>query len=685
LKTKELQYVLDQVKIQLKGLDEIFSKEHKVFLIDEVVATTSKCPNKKIMEDLFNKVVSLICSKKLQKRRDIPQSWYSLLEILRKKYNGRTSIKEASEEFAKVQNETEAEVNISATSLDNLRKLCTIIKSMDQESMKCTIIKSMDQESMKKELTAKNTNKLKDTNSEISIVKSSPGTKVEDMDSSVQKVHHSMGFTKEEYQNDNKVIDEIIFLIFEFFTSIGEVLWFKMIEELKDILILVPMELIKAMRKIISHKVLEFLFKDADQDARRDLEKKGKLSFDNLKLIYERAIELSKLNNVEQDTLTFNAEQIWNFLIQLKIACRLDENQIFLPCLISEKWEEHIRKEEENMTKESNSMCVEYSMDISKQGIGMFYDILSNLAKFFMFQRNGEIIQAFSQKIKKRKLGNVGGIHGRLRWTERDIRNPESFSFLLLEYDTDFNNDEINVIHAVHKGVRIHIKRNDGKITSGIIEILYELDKLITKVLPSASRKLICKECNVEDRGYFLLNEAFEPDIDKTCGNNHTFNNDFKNLFEKMEPFCLNQLMKRDKESLDLEEFQSSSLKRNILDGTMEKGTQIWIYHDKTTNPCNPLTRLNKYAHVVIYIGKTEGVHEVVHVSKDTFLRALRLKTTIVKQDIEKVIMPDMLVFSGHRIAKCQNSANIKKKIVARAEACVDPKDPKIIFHYDHR
>ena len=88
-----------------------------------------------------------------------------------------------------------------------------------------------------------------------------------------------------------------------------------------------------------------------------------------------------------------------------------DESLTFLPCLIGDKRKKYIREEEEKMSKDPKSICVQFSLKMNKQSLSMYYDIISILSKNFIYgdRGGGEFIQAFSEKIENRKLGNVGG------------------------------------------------------------------------------------------------------------------------------------------------------------------------------------------------------------------------------------------------------------------------------------
>ena len=84
-------------------------------------------------------------------------------------------------------------------------------------------------------------------------------------------------------------------------------------------------------------------------------------------------------------------------------------------------------------------------------------------------------------------------------------------------------------------------------------------------------------------------------------------------------PFHLDSLL----DSIEpeaLEDFSDNSkIRRQMLDGELEPGQQIWIYHDKETNCLNCVARVNPYAHVAIY---AQGcsiflVLQAVNITKD--------------------------------------------------------------------
>ena len=127
--------------------------------------------------------------------------------------------------------------------------------------------------------------------------------------------------------------------------------------------------------------------------------------------------------------------------------------------------------------------------------------------------------------------------------------------------------------------------------------------------------------------------------------------------------------------------------------GELEKGEQIWVYHDAVVNPYL-VAKINPYSHVMVYIGPKEDyngqrvlgsdgecIHEVVHVAKSNWSGLV--VAGISRVDIMSVIKPKDMVFLGHKINACQFSANVRLKIADRAIACAEK--PKLLFAYDHK
>ena len=128
---------------------------------------------------------------------------------------------------------------------------------------------------------------------------------------------------------------------------------------------------------------------------------------------------------------------------------------------------------------------------------------------------------------------------------------------------------------------------------------------------------------------------------------------------------------------------ENSYLNLDMLSGQLKCGEQIWIYHHSGTNPCNPVACMNPYAHVVIYIGKTGDIHEVVHISTASVTRGL-LKARIRRQNVMEVIKPRDQIFLGHKIPDCEVSANLHPRgNSGKALKCTEK--PIIVLDYHYR
>ena len=287
-----------------------------------------------------------------------------------------------------------------------------------------------------------------------------------------------------------------------------------------------------------------------------------------------------------------------------------------------------------------------------------------------------------------------------------ELFTTEEFEFLLSEYDLTPSDEEEDAseansgFFAIHRGIRISLRPIIGPVSEAVFEILSELDSRFALNLQDMQRCQICKQCIEEGKyGYFPLENGIKlKSSTRLCSPNleHAMDKNLVRIMQKSldpEPFQLQPLMDLKKEDLGLQIFEQSDLKEMMLRGELEKGEQIWVYHDAVTNS-NLVSKINPYAHVMVYIGSKEDcngkkifdeegqcIHEVVHVAKSTWHGLV--VAGIYKVDIMSVIKPRDMVFLGHKIRACQFSGNVRKKIAERAIACTEK--PKLLFAYDHR
>ena len=374
-----------------------------------------------------------------------------------------------------------------------------------------------------------------------------------------------------------------------------------------------------------------------------------------------------------------------------------EKKRILVPCLISDEMEGELKAKEKELDADAACVSIMYGFDKDKGSIGMFQKFLYTIAKAMLFgERGGHILMSYSQKVEQKKLGSVAAVNGILKWHTKGIQKPEEFEFLLVEHETTFSwfsrgDASTNHSFARHRGIKVMLKQAQGPVSKALFEILQELDGNFSLDLQSVHRCLLCRLClNEGEHGFFPLEEGITmKSAHERCSRlKHQVDKDLVDMMEQChepEPFQLESLMDTDKESLELEPFCESSVKRKMLDGDLDEGTQIWIYHDIVTNPWNPVARSNPYAHVVVYVGsqkkKGETIHEVVHVAKNNWQGLV--VAGISRVDVMSVIKTKDLVFLGHKIKACQFSGNVRKKIAARAIACAEK--PKILFAYDHK
>ena len=76
------------------------------------------------------------------------------------------------------------------------------------------------------------------------------------------------------------------------------------------------------------------------------------------------------------------------------------------------------------------------------------------------------------------------------------------------------------------------------------------------------------------------------------------------------------------------------------LEAALKVGDQIWIYRDRSSNSCNPVSVLMPYAHVAVFVGLEDGQKKVIHVTKASICDGI-MTATIKKDSIDTVIHPD--------------------------------------------
>ena len=200
------------------------------------------------------------------------------------------------------------------------------------------------------------------------------------------------------------------------------------------------------------------------------------------------------------------------------------------------------------------SACIGYTFNKDSTSIGAYYKFVRRFAESFLWgETGGEIVCAFSQKVESRKLGNVCGIEGSLKWFTHGIQEPKEFEFQVLEYETSSEENHA-VSFAVTRGIRIHVAPTKGEMTADVFKILQKVDTAFLQDLEGdVQRLLFCKSCQKEGQsGYFDIEEGIQlvSDVQRCSKQEHRPDEaiiQLMNKSNKKENFVLKSLMEQDK------------------------------------------------------------------------------------------------------------------------------------------
>ena len=168
-------------------------------------------------------------------------------------------------------------------------------------------------------------------------------------------------------------------------------------------------------------------------------------------------------------------------------------------------------------------------------------------------------------------------------------------------------------------------------------------------------RFLLCPTCvqRGKDRYFFDVGPGFAPfnemDLCKNLNEEDSDDEDDENYIDQrhsidQKQMCL--IQREGPKEVTLHEFLKDGIKQigkrpfREIENELQVGDQIWIYRDRSSNPCNPVAFLMPYAHVAVFVGIEDGQKKVVHVTKASFLDGI-MTATIKKDPISNVINPD--------------------------------------------
>ena len=610
---------LDKCKeslVELQGLAKahLTSINAECFLVGDIMKTSSRIVGEDMFRELYSKVFALCTAEELRTKplEVIPISWYKLLDAL--KLLPHVTIDQVISMLQKIKSEQTGPPTIEKGVLLSLRKTKEVMAFLTKAN-KQTKVNKKDSEvpipQLKEEQGSANVEhrerempvetQVKDKKSRKKAGKSKgSSSNMEAIEEGVQKPENSplpadVPDREEEYKARR---DEVITIV-DFFKGNGELLHYPDNTNLSELVITRPMDFVRSLRTVISHKTVKNFKKAQFQEQQFELLQKGLLSYDDFVSIYRSGPEQA-----------FSEAQVWDFLIQLQLACPMDaeRRQILVPSLITDSMEEVMKTREKELERSEACVVLQYNFDKNLKSVAMYNRFLRTLTESMMLgDKGGEIHMSYSQKVEMKKLGNVAAVQGVLRWSTTNIQRPDEFEFLLAEYDTTFptpdpeENSMISKCYAIHRGIRILLNPSQGPVSAALFEILAHLDQKFSMGLDELQRCLLCKMCLLEGKqGYFQLKEGLE--LKSTAGRCsrllHKLDNSLAEAIQKSkEPqeFQLKSLMETEKEALGLEPFGTSEIRMRLLEGNLAVGEQIWVYHDAETDPWNLVARLNPY------------------------------------------------------------------------------------------
>ena len=194
-----------------------------------------------------------------------------------------------------IQDENSAATNISEEELNTLRSFKDIITWMIQEKKNTTQKEREEQENIPED---ENEIEMKPL---LEKSKTSPITQEARAEDATEE------------SKDEKLEKEVQ-VILEFFVSQGEILYYRENKSLQDLVITIPMDWVRSLRTIISHKLVD-IFSIEHTDQKTDLLDKGLLSHEDFQRAYNSGPKQA-----------FTADRIWHFLIELGLACPLQKD-----------------------------------------------------------------------------------------------------------------------------------------------------------------------------------------------------------------------------------------------------------------------------------------------------------------------------------------------------------------------
>ena len=509
------------------------------FIADEVFETSSMHVTKEKLEEICQKVFALCINPLLAKKplELMPDSWFELLEVMKADTSMTLEkIETLFDDIKTKQREPQHKMDILKKFKATLEFIVENEEDMNKKQTPRQEHKKTKDgstaEAPKVNIVQKTTNQrapaMKDPNTArassswisqccfaLPFLKRANLEHTKSASSVAENITMNLTEKKPAEDTPGEALDPELRIALRYFLAQGEILWFEDSVQLQKTVLTQPMDFVKALRSVISHKFVQNFGGVQLRESKRELLHKGLLYFKDFESL------------LKADNQVFSETEVWHFLIQLNLASDLGDC-LLLPCLITDSMAEKVRSKERELSKRPEAVTFQYLFDHnSHSSIGKYNETISLFTKHFVLgEKGGNISSAFSQKIEQRQLGIVGGVQGVLTWLNEGVQDPDELEFQILEYETSFEDPDENEVnnekcYAVHRAIRIVLSPVEKSSSKVLFEIAKKFDELISEDIGEVHRSLICKESQLPARGSpreaILAISLTSPSSSKCC------------------------------------------------------------------------------------------------------------------------------------------------------------------------
>jgi len=565
------QHILDRCKVHVSEIGKHLKGKGKIFLLDEVLATTS---NENISQLDLRKMSSIIdainVEEELQddKQGNIPTDWFNFLDAIR--YKLVISTTEALQKFIK-QYQMKSEINNKSLTENQISTFYTFKRVLESNQVYHHVsmgegereeYDNIEPEIDPEHVTEQTTMKEKKMKEKGKIRKRGLG-KIKKKENDVDDDE----IIEETYHTKSSVME----LVLDFMANIGEVMVFKN-DSLKEKIVTVPQNFIECLRWIINHKCLDAFIDVEDRYAKDNLKTKGYLKYNDF---------LKIVDHFKMDTqdLHLSNEEIWDFIINFGLAKNVkteDANNpaMFIPCLIGDNMRKEMKQVIEDVNLNPEALCLQYSFNKTWESLGAYQEVVSFLHSHFFLKGDG-CQGAFSQKIENRTIGLTNALHGKVKWTEKDMKDPGFYHIVIEEHEINVQDSGKPATHVV---IKVSAEKEKEKIDENdfkyLCEIVLKIDRMMTEKFGSITKEISCRECiqnlvdkkeefSKEERDQMIMSSFFELENNagistvRVCKNRKhnpspwllTGLNDARHY----RPFSLKKILDKPKEKLGLQ------------------------------------------------------------------------------------------------------------------------------------